>query len=239
MNNKSRKNQIVQCLCEACKIMTNHKILKSVDRGGSEVVNDGCYTISWGDDYQIIECQGCNNVSFRRFHWFSEDDEPDGNEILYPSRGVGIRDIKTFNYVPSIIQRIYRETIDAYNTDAHILCAAGLRAVVEGICADKKITNGKIFYKENQEEKTKISNGLDGKINGLRENGIITDDRAQALHEHRYLGNDALHELERPSSMILNSAIDIIEHILEEIYEMPPKSRLITDKRILRKKKKL
>ena len=58
----------------------------------------------------------------------------------------------------------------------------------------------------------------------MYEKGILTKRNADILHEHRFLGNEALHELTQPSKDELALAIQIIEHILEHIYELLDKA---------------
>ena len=65
---------------------------------------------------------------------------------------------------------------------------------------------------------------LEGRISGLQEKGLLTKSSAQTLHEHRYLGNLAIHELARPSADELKLAIEIVEHVLEQLYELPEKA---------------
>ena len=52
----------------------------------------------------------------------------------------------------------------------------------------------------------------------------LTQPSAQTLHEHRYLGNSAVHELARPSTDELKLAVEIVEHVLEQLYELPEKA---------------
>ena len=49
----------------------------------------------------------------------------------------------------------------------------------------------------------------------------MTERQAQALHEHRFLGNSALHELEAPSREMVEIAIAIVEHVMESLYNLP------------------
>lgn len=72
---------------------------------------------------------------------------------------------------------------------------------------------------------------LDGKINGLQERGLITKSQQCALHELRFLGNKALHDLDIPSKNELEIAFEIIEHLLLEIYELPIKTSELKTKR--------
>ena len=56
------------------------------------------------------------------------------------------------------------------------------------------------------------------------------------LHQHRYLGNEAVHELKAPSSDELRLAIEIIEHVVEQLYEIPQKA--VALKRTIAERKK-
>jgi len=108
-----------------------------------------------------------------------------------------------------------------------------LRSILDGICIDRNIKSGQIeIITKDGTKKTKKSLKLDGKINGLMESGIITKIQTKALHELRFLGNKAVHELEIPSNKDLIIAFDIIEHILIDIYELPTKSERLERKRI-------
>jgi len=77
---------------------------------------------------------------------------------------------------------------------------------------------------------------LEGRIAGLQEKGLLTQSSAQTLHEHRYLGNSAVHELARPSEGELRLAIEIVEHVLEQLYELPEKAEEL--KRAIAKRNK-
>ena len=77
----------------------------------------------------------------------------------------------------------------------------------------------------------KRKNNLQGKINGLHENGIITENNAITLHQHRFMGNEALHELYLPARVNIKLAIDIIENTLESVYELPFKGKKIKENR--------
>jgi hypothetical protein len=221
--------------CSRCGGETNHVVLKSATSQGSEVVAviDGhTETIDWSDDYQIIQCQGCETISFRHLSWFSEAEEyygldnySDGTTTrLYPKRSKDTRPIRDYYNVPPILRRIYRESLDCFNNDSFTLCAAGLRAIVEGLCSTQGVTDGPVEVKK--KDGTTIiqrSTSLQGKIAGLKEKGILTESQIAILHEHRYLGNEAVHELSSPSQDELALAIEILEHTLEGLYELPDK----------------
>jgi hypothetical protein len=131
---------------------------------------------------------------------------------------------KSFSNVPTALRRLYGEVVDAFNNESLILCAGGLRALVEGICADRGILDGPVEVPaQGGGPQTKRFNNLVGKISGLHEKGVLTKDSTGSLHHLRFLGNEALHELAAPSADEVRLATTIIEHVLEHLYEIPEK----------------
>ncbi|MGO9120511.1 MAG: DUF4145 domain-containing protein [Desulfomonilaceae bacterium] len=230
------KDQKIKVYCSQCTGETNHVVMQSVDWHASEVIGyhrGDSLTVEWSNNYQIIQCQGCDSITFRRVSWNSEaqcqigpNEWYDGtSEWLYPERSQETRVIRSYHNVPNPLARIYRETIECFNKEIFTLSAAGLRAIIEGICADQKIADGPITVKKADGSiKTVRRRNLEGKIAGLGEKGILTQESATILHEHRFLGNQAVHELNQPSPDELILAIDIIEHTLDALYEMPDKA---------------
>jgi hypothetical protein len=227
------KDQIADILCIECHRITKHRVAASLDKDGS-VSNDQLgWSVEWSDHYQVIQCKGCESVTFRHLHWFSEDchpeiDEDGTTERLYPKRDSNTIKARPLLNVPTRLKRLYSEVIDCFNYDAFTLCAAGLRALVEGLCADQAIVNGPVSVLQNDgSEKTIRKNNLEGKISGLCEKGLLTQANAEMLHQLRFLGNEAVHELARPPQSELKLAIEIVEHVFEQLYEIPQKKKAI------------
>lgn len=227
--------------CGTCKADTNHEAVQTVDVRGREAVRYGpdesdCESISWSDNYQVIKCLGCDTYSFRHHSWFSEaeqyygpDDYDDGtSERLYPQRGKDVLVARDLRNVPRNLRSIYKEVITCFNNDSPILCAAGLRASIEGLCEANGVADGPVeITKPDGTVETKRKNNLEGKISGLSEKGFLTKKSADILHEHRYMGNDAVHELSRPSDGDLKIAIELVEHMFESLYEIPEKAEAL------------
>jgi hypothetical protein len=246
--NKS-KGEKFKAFCATCKTETNHMVVQSVDTTGSEDIhygpeeNDrGC--VDWSDRYQIIQCLGCDTFSFRHKNWFSEtqeyygpDDYHDGATVwLYPQRGKDVLNARDFYNAPKNVRAIYKEVVNCFNSDAFVMCAAGLRATIEGLCAEQGVSDGPVEVKKGDGTlEVKRKDNLEGKISGLCEKGILTKKSADLLHEHRYMGNTAVHELSRPAEEDLRLAIEIIEHMLESLYEIPEKAGVLRANRVKRK----
>jgi hypothetical protein len=198
--------------CSKCDGKTFHKVVLSVDHSGEE--HDGDFVFYWDAHYQIIQCQGCKTISFRKTSSNSEDYEPISYdeyehvvyEDLYPSRIEGRKGLeKEAHYLPSKVQRIYSETLQALNSKSPILAGIGLRALVETVCQEKAATGGNLLQK----------------IDDLIAKSVLTPAGAQILHKIRTLGNAAAHEVKPHSEKQLGLAMDVIEHLLTDVYILP------------------
>ncbi len=212
--NKSQ-NQEIQLPCGECTGKTSHKILVSVDKNGEWI--HGHHSIQWWfDSYQVVQCNGCKTNSFRSVKGNSEDcypiseDEWESGEVekLYPSRMEGRKILKDSSYyLPNKVEQIYKETIQALSDNSPILAGVGLRALIETIC---------------KENNAKGSNLLVS-IDDLVAQNILTPAGSKILHKIRTLGNDAAHEVKPHNEKQLSLAMDIMEHLLMDVYILPKK----------------
>lgn len=213
-------------LCNKCKVHTNHQSLFSYKQEYSQE-NTPDMQIDFAEGvWTLLQCAGCQTITCVEKWMTSEDDPEMGHSVTYyPSRIKDRIEAKTFFSVPRKPRRIYREIVESFNIEIFTLSAAGIRAVIEGVCSDKGILDGPIeVTKQDGTKAMERKQNLAGKIEGLHEKGFLTKQHAQILHEHRFLGNEAVHELEQPSRDELKLAIEIIEHTLENIYELSDKA---------------
>jgi len=219
--------------CPNCNRPTNQVVLKE------EVIKNFNSEDGWWDEtnYQIIQCAGCDEISFRKLYndisWQSSREEDTTEQELFPHRGKHSRPTQNYRGLPMQIHSIYKETIISFNSRLPSLCGVGTRAIIEAICLNKGILEGKVKDKSG---KSKLSKNLDGKIAGLAENGLLTNDNAEILHELRFLGNEAVHQLYEPPLSELALAIDIIELTIENLYMVSRKARSLKESRESRKK---
>jgi hypothetical protein len=171
--------------------------------------------------HQVIECKGCLMASYREVTTYPSFDDYgvaiEGRSTIkishYPLRNSENIVPKSFITLPTTLQIIYEEVVGAYNHQMYVLCAAGLRASVESICNDLQIKPG----------------SLPKKIQVLYESGKLSKATSDSLKAHRFLGNNALHLIDRPSQDELRHAIDLLEHTLREIYEIPSLDKKLSD----------
>lgn len=193
--------------CRKCKGMRNHETLHE----GDEIY------LQWKENFSIIRCLGCDNISFLKKYgdtemvYYNDEGEPSyyTNTEIYPKYLESSLELDTFHF-PVKIRNIYQETLNALKNDLFILSAGGLRTIIEAICNHLKIKNS----------------DLSTKIDLLSEKGYLNNNEAKRLHSIRFLGNDALHQVDIPKSENVFALLDIVNHLLENLF--------IQDKKIVK-----
>jgi len=69
--NESKDRKILVS-CGVCKRNTNHLVLASADMIGNNDVGNG-YEVQWAVNHQVVQCLGCDTISFRKASHNSED----------------------------------------------------------------------------------------------------------------------------------------------------------------------
>ena len=196
-------NETVKAACSQCNSSTQHEVLRAQTETGS-TENVGWYRV----EHQIIQCMGCRNICFRQSTRTSEDigldGQPEEYVVIYPDPAKRQAAVDVW-MLPDNVRALYQETLACMNSDAKTLAAAGLRAVVEATCIDQGCATG----------------NLKSKIDGLVTNGVFLRRDADYLHQHRFLGNEAVHELTAPPAGEFEIALKILEHLLTTIYIVP------------------
>ena|SRR6266403_1790607 len=76
------------------------------------------------------------------------------------------------------------------------------------------------------------------KIDELAKRNLLTSAQVELLHEERYIGNAALHELETPSPQDIEDGLGIVEGLINTIYILPSKAKRLKERREAKKKPK-
>jgi Domain of unknown function (DUF4145) len=206
------KGRQIKASCKSCTGKTSHLVYAALVENGDQDC-DG-HSFWWRVESQIIQCQGCQQVSFRQQSMNSEETDCDesGKEIpaveeqLFPSRIAGRTDLGNgLRFLPPDLKRIYQETLSALANQCPVLAGIGLRAILETVCKEKATGGANLFEK----------------INALVTNQVLTPASAAILHKIRTLGNDAAHEVKPHSETQLGLALDVMEHLLKDVYILP------------------
>lgn len=191
--------------CQRCNFETNHSILFKETYRSLE--NEG---YDYQIEYLVVKCLGCDSISFRKEFIDIEnsfpdeygDWNPDITITTYPKRNKVVKGLQNTHALPEKIKSIYNEAINSYNADCPILTGVAFRAVIEAICIEENVTG----------------NNLEKKINNLVRQKLITEKEAKRLHSVRFIGNDSVHEMKVPKENSLKIVLNIIEHLLNNIY---------------------
>lgn len=193
-----------------CSAETQHSIL-------ADVTNEDTFDrIDFYSHYQVIQCDGCQTISFRESNYSTDDYiqvgeneyELDDRVNLFPARVANSRGLGADTaYLPDPIDRLYDETRSVLLNGSPVLTGIGIRALVESVCKEKKVTGG----------------NLKEKIDELANIGVLNSSQKNILHLIRNLGNKAAHEVKPHSAEQLALAMNVVEHLLDGVYIMPKK----------------
>lgn len=195
----------VQSWCRDCKRQTNHCVLHCT----REIYWDEQHDFNGTKHFQIVQCLGCETVSFRQT--YTDDhmvgpDSQDAEEVSVYPEPAGSRAQIDDNYaLPETLKRIYIETLGALNSKFHILSTIGIRAILETVVKDRNATGSNLYQK----------------INSLVALGDLTETEADILHKVRDVGNDAAHKVEPPNKKVLGLALTVVEQLMQKIYIIP------------------
>lgn len=202
--------------CRTCGLETQHAVIVCYSESGSQDCGRG-HTVDWYQDNQIIQCLGCQEISFRRSSTNSEDYEPDyetgdlyHNETVtfYPGRVLGSKVIDHW-VLPWAIAQVYREARAAVENELFIIGGIAIRSLLESICLDVK-AEGRNLAK---------------KIDNLHARSLVTQEGIDTLHKIRLLGNMAAHSGQPHSKDQLMLALEVVEHILVGTYIIPARAK--------------
>lgn len=121
---------------------------------------------------------------------------------IYPKYLEDVEELKFIWDLPPKIKSIYSETILALKNKLYILTAGGLRTTIEAICNHLKIKKG----------------DLSSRIDLLHSKGYLSLNESKRLHSIRFLGNDALHDVEIPKKENVLILLEIVNHLLENLF---------------------
>ncbi|NOY41903.1 MAG: DUF4145 domain-containing protein [Planctomycetes bacterium] len=226
-DNKTEKT--IWVMCASCgHNHRNHRVLHEKVKRYTDEPYGAVMSIEY---HRFVECMGCESLKYVTStqdpleHDPYEDGERDF-KVYSDAPGTVARRAASISsddlcgddgtpLIPKTVWKMYKETLDALNGGIRTLSAGGLRATVEAICLNLGITNGT----------------LQQKIDELATQNLLTTPQAALLHEERYLGNAALHELETPSSQAIEDGLGIVEGLMNTIYILPKKAERLRNLR--------
>lgn len=225
--------------CSNCDGKRNHNIIYTFEQ---KCEPDSEY--QWHHLHHIAQCKGCDNITFVDQYgdedtWEYIEGEMVWKDIFtaYPEepkketeeeKFMKVLQIepKLYKNTPEHIKNLYYQIIESFNKNHSILCAAGLRTLIEGICTHLNIKKGYLYDSDGNKIPDKKDNilrkheTLGGRIFELYDKKLILLPQALILQKVVTFGNLALHEMTSPDYRALKGIITIVEKVLDDIFEL-------------------
>lgn len=206
--------------CNECRRATIHTLEAQCTGRSDEDIGHG-NIISGGVDFSLYRCGACDSVCFEQSSWCSEDfdHEDDGRMVLnrtetqYPPPSSADFSFDT-DYTPGELNELIEEMIYALAGNKLKLATVALRMVVEFIVNGKKCT-GKSLAK---------------KIGDLHAKGYVDTPQLELLRAIREKGNAGAHERIAMNRNEMVAGIDIINLLLEKLYNGPARHENVIKK---------
>lgn len=175
------------------------------------------------NSFNVICCLGCDTYSFLRTTSYSnmldDNNKPLVLAFPYPDEEFESNEYaelflqkKEVNTLPPIVKALYNEVAVAFEHRTSILAGMGLRSLIEALCLQRNITG----------------NNLKVKIENLYKEGYISKNEMPILQRLREMGNTTVHQIKKPSFIVLSNALSIINHTLKTIYIIPKMDKKIS-----------
>ena len=220
MNEVRNQDKIELSYCRRCGGDRYHAVIAEEQRHWSddEAAIDGCNT------WSILECRGCQNVTFVHTHWFSEDTEigdegpePIVHRDLYPPPPP--RPLPEWASEPWLsltsedhwVVKLHNDIYAALSSGALGLAVMGTRAIMDFVVTPNAGEAGGGFAK---------------KLERLCSEGFTTDIQAKILNAAFDAGSAAAHRGYSPDEKDVCTLLDITETLLRRIYIDPMSERL-------------
>jgi hypothetical protein len=190
----------VQIVCRLCQQPTCHQVRTKVI-WTDEVKEDGWWETA---TCLTVSCRGCKAVSFVEICSHAESDGDD-DAVVYPPRLAGQPPLTHRHYLPPHVRAIYDETHASLCGARPILAGIGIRTIVEAVCSHQS-ARGRVLKEQ---------------IDSLESMGCITKSGATILHNLRFMGNKAAHEVKAHTQEELGIALEVVEYLLQGVYILP------------------
>jgi len=212
-----KQGDVVKGHCNTCAGERNHRILHLYQTDWSEEIVDDS-RIYGADLYELLQCAGCDSVTFRHTSTHSEITNDEGRAMptiaYYPPatfrrlpkwvHAVVINDDKfpSIIWLPEFVTRLMREIYTALHGDCLSFAAMGIRALLETTMIQRVGDQGS--FKKN--------------LRDFQDKGHISSDQRKILEATLELGHASIHRNYAPSRYAVMLALDITENILEMLF---------------------
>lgn len=207
----SKVDRIIKAHCNKCRGSTNSCVRAEHSVDGS----DG--RVSWSDSYAVLQCCGCETLSVRREHWFSEWDDvdydesgqliPRPKETYFPAPSVRPKPDWSDSISDDVLRGVLDELYSALNSGLNVLASVGARTLLD--------RTGYLLIGDPK-------GGFEGKLSELVSGGHISPQERKTLDAVADAGNASAHRGYTPTPERLGQIVDIIENFLQRTFVLMP-----------------
>lgn len=195
-----KTNSITRSHCNTCSRETKHHILHKKHIPGKEWLEDYGY-VTWSDDYELLECAGCESVSMRHSNFFEPSDEL--TVRTYPPP-VSRKEPNWLSTAPLSVTTLMKQVYSALDSNSRALALMGARAVLDIVLVEKVGDIGGFA------EKLKLAEAA----------GVVGSKNRKVLEAALDAGSAAAHRGYQPTADDLNAVMDIVENLLQAVYHL-------------------
>ena len=210
----TRIDRTTKAHCNKCRGITNSWVRAEhvVNGNDSQALPE---PVSWSNRYEVLQCCGCDTLSVRHEHWFSEWDElehdeagqlrmrPGIKETYYPSPTVRTIPAWSDSIPDEVLRDVLDELYSALNIGLSVLASVGARTLLDRagylLIGDPK-------------------GGFEGKLSALVTGGFISSQEKETLDAVADAGNASAHRGYTPAPERLGHIVDIIENFLHRAF---------------------
>jgi hypothetical protein len=205
----AKVDRIIKAHCNKCRGLTNSWVRAEHTMTG----NDG--PISWSDSFEVLQCCGCDTLSVRQEHWFSEWDEMDYDEygrmvmrpgikeVYFPAPTVRAKPEWFDTIADEVLRNVLDELYAALNAGLNVLASIGVRTLLDRA--------GYLLIGDPR-------GGFEGKLSALQTGGHIRAQEKTTLEAVADAGNASAHRGYTPTVERLGRIVDIIENFLHRAF---------------------
>jgi Domain of unknown function (DUF4145) len=215
LGSNNQKTEWVHCNC--CLHRTKHSILAEHEKRVTEPYLE-YVTLWWHTTYTLFICCGCESITLRRQMTFSEWESDELEIEFYPPQ-VSRQLPKWHDELPYEIHELLSEIYTALHLNSHRLALMGVRTIIDMFVLDKIGDIGTFQQK----------------LKALVDGGYLGSQQKDILNVTLEAGSAAAHRGYKPSSEVLNHAVDVVESLLQS-YALEKMSHSVKAKIPLRTK---
>ena len=192
-------------LCQRCGNETTHVVRWDKPDSGDTG------WILWWTEKAVVECLGCQAVTFVESYGTDADVDENGNPIdnakYYPPRSDRFRELRAHipARLPEPIESLYSATYAAAISGSFWLAMIGIGSIIEAVGRELGIEKGL----------------LAAKIDRLLEERYVSKDQAEVLHVVRDVRNVAVHEFKAPQADELAAVWEVLNNLIESALILP------------------